>query len=413
MRNYCFTILWLILISYACRAQTSVNLVPNPSFEVYDTCPVFLGQIYYAPPWFQPNNQSGNLTNGGSTDYFLPCSTNPSAGVPTNFIGYQYARTGLGYAGLCPLFARGTDGGREYMEVELDSTLKPGKKYCVSFYVSLSNGGKNPIDLLSAYFSNDSAIYSSSSYDFFPVIPQINNPTGKLLDDTLNWMEVKGILVATGGERFMTIGNFYPGSMTQSIPADSLFATYYYIDDVSVSEAPIANAGSVSDTLCAGDRVNIGSTARSGYQYNWFPTAGLSAPTSANTFAAPLQTTTYTLVVADGCCATCTDTSRVTIHVKPCYAPITPPNIFTPNGDGVNDAWAPRINTPTGFSAYHCTILNRWGIKLFDTKNALQEWDGRDLTGTDCTDGVYYYVISATTPDGKTSNLTGFFELWR
>jgi gliding motility-associated-like protein len=413
MRNYCFIFLWLVLISDAYKAQAPVNLVPNPSFEINDTCPGNLGEIYRAIPWFQPNNLGGNVNVGSSTDYFSTCSTDPAALVPNNYIGFQQARTGRAYSGVVPFYSPGLpDAGREYLEVELDSILKAGKKYCVSFYTSLSNGS-NPIDMLSAYFSNDSLIYSSPNFSYIPVIPQITNPAGTFLQDTLNWMEVRGVFTAAGGERFMTIGNFYPGSMTNYQTVDTNGVSFYYIDDVSVSEAPIANAGSVSDTLCAGDRVNIGSTARSGYQYNWFPTAGLSAPTSANTFAAPLQTTTYTLVVSDGCCATCTDTSRVTIHVKPCYAPITPPNIFTPNGDGVNDAWAPRINTPTGFSAYHCTILNRWGIKLFDTKNALQEWDGRDLTGTACTDGVYYYVISATTPDGKTSNLTGFFELWR
>ena len=59
-----------------------------------------------------------------------------------------------------------------------------------------------------------------------------------MLTDTKAWMQISGVFTAKGGERFMTIGNFYPASQSNVIDLDSLTyllpGAYYYIDDVSV-----------------------------------------------------------------------------------------------------------------------------------------------------------------------------------
>jgi outer membrane protein OmpA-like peptidoglycan-associated protein len=57
-----------------------------------------------------------------------------------------------------------------------------------------------------------------------------------------NWDQVCGIYEATGGEKFITIGNFYPDANTSSetnrknkdLKINQIVAAYYYIDDVSV-----------------------------------------------------------------------------------------------------------------------------------------------------------------------------------
>jgi len=68
--------------------------------------------------------------------------------------------------------------------------------------------------------------------------PQVVNDYDRVLTDTKGWMQVSGVFVAQGGERFMTIGNFYPASQSNVIDLDSLTyllpGAYYYIDDVSV-----------------------------------------------------------------------------------------------------------------------------------------------------------------------------------
>ncbi len=63
------------------------------------------------------------------------------------------------------------------------------------------------------------------------------------------------------------------------------------------------------------------------------------------------------------------------------------PNIFTPNGDGVNEVFFIR-NKP---DATEVMITNRWGKQVYSSKNYQNDWDGGDVA-----DGVYFYRISAT-----------------
>ena len=62
------------------------------------------------------------------------------------------------------------------------------------------------------------------------------------------------------------------------------------------------------------------------------------------------------------------------------------PNIFTPNGDGVNEVFFIR-NKP---SATEVTITNRWGKEVYSSKDYQNDWNGGDVA-----DGVYYYRIKA------------------
>jgi OmpA-OmpF porin, OOP family len=79
-------------------------------------------------------------------------------------------------------------------------------------------------------------------------------------------------------------------------------------------------------------------------------------------------------------------------------------NIFTPNGDGINDIWVYPFSGKLGEKKI--SILNRWGnlIKEGDLKGF--SWDGKTKDGSDCSVGTYFYRIS-------NSNLAGFIELMR
>jgi len=66
------------------------------------------------------------------------------------------------------------------------------------------------------------------------------------------------------------------------------------------------------------------------------------------------------------------------------------PNVFSPNGDGIGDYF--RIEYE-GNESYQLTIIDRWGVTQFDTHNPQQYWDGRDLNGSEVSEGVYFYVV--------------------
>jgi hypothetical protein len=213
-----------------------INLVPNPSFEVYDTCPsnwsLPNSPITFAIPWFQPHIPAS------STDYFNICDTITSFwGIPQNAAGFQFPRTGQAYSGI--ILRGGINNNstyREYLEVELSDSLISGKKYCASFYTVLGEMSNYCTSSIGMYFSSSIILYSNPFFGLISVTPQVANNSLNFLNDTLSWTEVKGEFIASGGERFLTIGNFNDNLNTpyQVTGFGNAPYYYYYIDDVSV-----------------------------------------------------------------------------------------------------------------------------------------------------------------------------------
>jgi gliding motility-associated-like protein len=221
-------------VLFSTLAKAQVNLVPNPSFEDYNTCPGDSGdRIYYANGWFSPT--------ANTPDYFNSCS-NPGDlnDVPQNFLGFQNARTGNGYAGFLSYSFSYPDtfSQREYLSIGLTQTLRTGKKYCCSFYVSFADSVAFRIDLLGAWLSDTIIIDNASSF-YIPQIPQIESPAGLIITEQQNWFLISGEFIANGNEDYITIGCFRPNSMLtyDSLPSLKRGA-YYYVDDVSVIECP-------------------------------------------------------------------------------------------------------------------------------------------------------------------------------
>ena len=89
------------------------------------------------------------------------------------------------------------------------------------------------------------------------------------------------------------------------------------------------------------------------------------------------------------------------------------PNVFTPNGDGVNDYFYPRQYLTKGLSAFSMTIYNRWGEQIFQSTSINgRGWDGK-LNGMDQPEGVYVYIIDAVFVDGNKEHQQGNITLMR
>ncbi len=228
MKQILFNI-YIFNIAIFCHAVAQSNLVPNSSFENYSNCPLTISQIDSATAWFQPN------TYGSSTDYFNSCTAWNYVSVPSNMFGFQYAKSGNAYAGITVYLGQQYNY-REYLEVELTDTMIAGEQYCVSFYVSLADIMQYGINRIGAYISNNPVYYNSPSYQPILVQPQVENNSG-VISDTSNWKLVSGVYIANGGEKYLTIGNFYNDSNTTVSlvhPNQPASWAYYYIDDVSV-----------------------------------------------------------------------------------------------------------------------------------------------------------------------------------
>lgn len=101
-----------------------------------------------------------------------------------------------------------------------------------------------------------------------------------------------------------------------------------------------------------------------------------------------------------------------TVVQRKCDVEFEMPNAFTPNGDGINDVFAPYI---TDAVKYELTIYNRWGEKLFYTNDMQQGWDGKNNERA-AQIGVYFYMVSYSGYQNKLLrkyNKTGTFHLLR
>jgi len=86
------------------------------------------------------------------------------------------------------------------------------------------------------------------------------------------------------------------------------------------------------------------------------------------------------------------DTSRIKVLVTEDKNPptATVPNIFSPNGDGVNDYLE---FTVTHYTDLHLTVFNRWGNLVFESYSRTNQWDGKQHSVI-CPDGTYFYLLS-------------------
>ena len=91
------------------------------------------------------------------------------------------------------------------------------------------------------------------------------------------------------------------------------------------------------------------------------------------------------------------------------------PNVFTPNGDGVNDTWSIIVHG-YGITIFEMqtTVYDRWGGQIFQTTNIRQVWSGHNLIGKTCDEGTYFYVVTYTnSATGNKEIHKGFIELLR
>ena len=305
---------YLVYIFLFCFSSLKAqNLITNPSFEDIDSCygqPAEIGLDVFqwsgCKGWSNPIKSSSDLW----------CQ-NPIVGsmVPPNTITYQKPRTGENMVGLL------INGGiiisyREFIQNEIGVSLVSGKTYKISFYYSLAWGSESgfcPANQFGVYGSA-TELKDTSAFWLSQLSPLGVSAGTDFIDDTLNWSLCEITFTASGGEKFLTIGNFQDSTNTTfNEPCDtslwngiSYAGTYYYLDDFSLIEIP--------------QSVSI-------------------------------------------------------------------PNVFTPNGDQVNDSFLPTvINIPD----WELTILNRWGNTIKVLNNADSTWDGGEAT-----DGVYFYLFKS------------------
>jgi gliding motility-associated-like protein len=164
---------------------------------------------------------------------------------------------------------------------------------------------------------------------------------------------------------------------------------------IALNSIPQVKASKSNDIDCSNGSSRLNATGA--LQYQWSPTAGLSNSNIVNPIATPTVQTQYTVkgTDANGCMNNDTVTIKITGSGKSSYLM---PSAFTPNGDGLNDCYGIKywgVIQKLDFSIY-----NRWGERIFYTKNPGDCWDGT-YKGVKQNPDVYVYIITAKTGCGN------------
>ena len=93
--------------------------------------------------------------------------------------------------------------------------------------------------------------------------------------------------------------------------------------------------------------------------------------------------------------AACQAVDSIKVNVRESLLEV--PNVFTPNGDGINDEFRVAYRS---LATFRMIIYNRWGRKIYDSTDPSKGWDGK-INGRDAADGTYYYLIEATGADNN------------
>jgi hypothetical protein len=119
------------------------NLVPNPSFEDTVECPTSVTEIFKAENW---------VSFRETPDFYHGCDNNINGivGVPSNWICYQDAHTGMAYAGMITYELTGAPPSqREYLAIKLIDATEIGQQYTLTFYTNFAGGWVSQLLLIS------------------------------------------------------------------------------------------------------------------------------------------------------------------------------------------------------------------------------------------------------------------------
>lgn len=179
-------------------------------------------------------------------------------------------------------------------------------------------------------------------------------------------------------------------------------------DTISVDIANAINVDAGNDTtIFEFETVQLQATSNSNGTYTWSPASTISCEQCTDPIASPLETTTYTVVLADP--QGCLGSDSVTIIVEEGVYFLEYPNAFSPNGDGLND-FLQLFHS--GVDRVYWQVFDRWGEKVFESNDVNGTWDGT-YKGKELMPDVYVIVIDVTFRNSRHQQLKGSLLIYK
>lgn|GEM_PF-2494009 len=380
------------------------NLIMNPSFEEYSVpCDsiVGLGDISSAFGW-----QTALRNYEFPSDLLSLCSID-GYNTPQNNYGYQKPKYGTNYAHFGFEAGGNNPNGilfSESVQPLLLQELRPGICYKMGFSLSLADYSGRDWDYgLEVYFSKEDL--EVPAYQNPYITPHLDFGNQNSLSKT-EWTVFEEQFFVTDTFKHMTIG-WFTGQWVHG--SHVYFASGYFIDNVFLYPCSTiiyeADAGA-DQVACIGDSIILWTTdGGNEYEYYWMNMFGDTISKSHSLTVQVTEDTEYYLSQWDFRYEQTWDTVRITLESCP---ELILPNVFSPNGDGVNELWTPIMYEVGELEVF---IYSRWGQLVYQYSGGVEDFSGWD--GSDAPEGMYYVVTKAVAFDGKVLEQKGSITLLR
>jgi len=187
------------------------------------------------------------------------------------------------------------------------------------------------------------------------------------------------------GKKYFSNGTYFDTIHFANGKCDSI-----YVLKVSLNSFNIELQKS-NDLNC--DKHTSELTTNEGYMYKWKPNLYINRVDVFNPIVSPILPSYYYVTVSNT--FNCKVTDSIFVDVVVDSINIELPNVFTPNGDNINDKICPNKNNQ--LSNFTFTIYNRWGEVIYILDNKSECWNGTDQNGTSLTEGTYFYTLKGVT----------------
>ncbi len=302
--------------------------------------------------WYRIGGVSNPSSDGAATPDYFHVLGNVACDLPETPYAMVQPKEGQAIMGI-EMTGLNEASQREYLTIVLDQPLHAGKNY--ELRMSWSNGKLTPISN-SGLAVNGMGFLLTEQMPVQPgTFPISNEPqfvfSRPVFSET--WVDAKIQFRAETSAQFLTVGLFgsVGGRTLKTAARAGQKVAYYFFDDVRIDPLP--------DSL------------------------DLSEPKIFDGMINPIEAV-----------------GKDEVFV---------PNSFSPNEDGLNDVF---LVSPYEIDGWSLSIFNRWGSPVFQTKSAMEGWDGR-FNGKYVESGSYYWTLVYKNESGRRSERQGFVNVLR
>jgi gliding motility-associated-like protein len=193
------------------------------------------------------------------------------------------------------------------------------------------------------------------------------------------------------GKYIYQISGTYQDTLLNQLGCDSIITIQLFIPTNSLKLTKS------NDIDCENQTAQLFTNETGLKQFMWSPDEGLNDKTSANPIVKPKSDILYYVIAKDSLGCLYNDSIFVKVEFLDSLGFF--PNVFTPNGDGLNDCLP--MNSMSEFYSLNFMVYNRWGDLVFETTNIKECWKGQTQNGEALSAGTYFYLFSGITTCNK------------